>query len=35
MAALRQVRVLDEVVETTGGLVVYPGGLEAEEGRAD
>jgi hypothetical protein len=30
MAALRQVGVLDEVVETTEGLVIYPAGLEAE-----
>ena len=31
MAALRQVGVLDEVVETTEGLVVYPAGLEAQD----
>ena len=30
MAALRQVGVLDEVIETTERLVVYPAGLEAE-----
>jgi hypothetical protein len=30
MAALRNVGVLDEVVETTEGLVVYPVGLDAE-----
>ena len=30
MAALRQVGVLDELVETKAGLVVYPAGLEAE-----
>jgi hypothetical protein len=30
MAALRQVGVLDELVETKEGLVVYPAGLEAE-----
>ena len=29
MAALRQVGVLDEVIETKEGLVVYPTGLEA------
>jgi hypothetical protein len=30
MAALRQVGVLDEVVETKEGLVVWPAGLDAE-----
>jgi hypothetical protein len=30
MAALRQVGVLDEVNETTEGLVVYPAGLVAD-----
>jgi hypothetical protein len=30
MAALRQVGVLDEVIETKEGLVVYPAGLDAE-----
>jgi hypothetical protein len=30
MAALRQVGVLDELVETKAGLVVYPDGLDAE-----
>jgi hypothetical protein len=29
-AALRQAWVLDEVIETKEGLVVYPAGLEAE-----
>ena len=30
MAVLWQVGVLDEVIETKEGLVVYPAGLEAE-----
>jgi hypothetical protein len=31
MAALREVGVLDEIVETKAGLVVYPAGMAAEE----
>jgi hypothetical protein len=31
MAALREVGVLDEIVETRAGLVVYPAGMTVEE----
>jgi hypothetical protein len=31
MVALRQVGMLVEVIETKGGLVVWPAGMDAEE----
>jgi hypothetical protein len=31
MAALREAELLDEVIQTKAGLVIYPGGMSAEE----